>query len=83
VRVQKRAELASVSILRRVEQLALDGHSIGVVVRRLTPSFPGKGRALSCRPVSAKWARNRRSFRKWQGWVEPFTRTVGRPRGTG
>ncbi len=32
-------------------------------------------------PVSAAWARNRRLCKKRRGRVEPFTRTVGRPRG--
>ena len=33
-------------------------------------------------PLPAVWARHRRLFEKRRGRVEPFTRTVGRPRGT-
>ena len=45
------------------------------------PSFE-KAKALSWRPSSAAWARNE-GYVRTVGWVEPFTRTVGRPRGTG
>src|SRR5262249_21962459 len=42
-----------------------------------------RGWPFHAAPLSAIGARNRRLCKNGGGWVEPFTRTVGRPHGAG